>query len=205
MRAREGLALVLWYQEERQAAIEHAQALLRLNPGDNQGIRYRLITWLLVTGDDAAARQLLDQYKDDGGASWEYSRALLLFRRFGEGRRADRALAAAIETNPYVMLYLLGARELPDQRPALVEPGGETEAIEYVGDGAFAWLETPGSLEWLVRVTPAMLADLLDTVDDDDFDEDDDIPGAADLLRSPNMPGLLGLLPPPGSPRPLRP
>src|SRR5579859_6952020 len=40
MRACQGLAEVLWVLDEREAAIGHAQELLRLNPMDNQGTRY---------------------------------------------------------------------------------------------------------------------------------------------------------------------
>src|ERR1700676_1758143 len=40
MRARGGLALALLKLGEEAAAVEHFRALLKLNPGDNQGIRY---------------------------------------------------------------------------------------------------------------------------------------------------------------------
>ncbi len=49
MRARLGLAFTLWGTGERDAAIEQAQDMLRLNPGDNQGVRYPLMLWLLET------------------------------------------------------------------------------------------------------------------------------------------------------------
>jgi tetratricopeptide (TPR) repeat protein len=62
MRARQGLAEVLWHLGERQAAIAHLQDMLRLNPKDNQGLRYTLANWLLAVGDDAALGRLLAQY-----------------------------------------------------------------------------------------------------------------------------------------------
>src|SRR5947209_17096120 len=42
MRARLGLAHALWTAGRREAAVRHLQDMLRLNPGDNQGIRYTL-------------------------------------------------------------------------------------------------------------------------------------------------------------------
>jgi len=63
MRVRQGLAAVLWALGERQVAIAHVQEPLRLNPGDNQGLRYTLATWLLAAGDDAALADLLRQYR----------------------------------------------------------------------------------------------------------------------------------------------
>src|SRR3954447_17018438 len=83
MRARQGLAAVLWALGERQAAIGHLQEMLRLNPGDNQGLRYTLAAWLLTTGDDATLEHVLAQYPEEGGASWAYTRALAAFRRHG--------------------------------------------------------------------------------------------------------------------------
>ena len=75
MRARHGLAAVLWHLGEREAAIGHLRDLLRLNPGDNQGLRYTLATWLLATGDDAALEDLLGQYPEEGSATWAYAHA----------------------------------------------------------------------------------------------------------------------------------
>src|SRR5260370_6591333 len=44
MRARQGLAHVAWHLGEREAAVAHAQDMLRLNPGDNPGLPYPLPT-----------------------------------------------------------------------------------------------------------------------------------------------------------------
>jgi tetratricopeptide (TPR) repeat protein len=48
MRARAGLAHVLWLLGERRQAVEHLQDMLRLNPDDNQGLRYLLIRGRLL-------------------------------------------------------------------------------------------------------------------------------------------------------------
>jgi len=68
MRARHGLAEVLWHLGERQAAIAHLQDMLRLNPGDNQGVRYTLAGWLLAEGWDEELARLLKEY-DEGSAN----------------------------------------------------------------------------------------------------------------------------------------
>jgi tetratricopeptide (TPR) repeat protein len=155
MRAREGLAHVLWHLGEREAALAHAQDLLRLNPGDNQGIRYVLATWLLAVGDAAAERaleQLLAQYPDEWSAQWAYTQALHAFRRQGAGRQADRALERAVEVNPHVPFYLLGITPFPKELPVAYGMGDEQEAVVYVAQAAQPWLETPGAAEWLARV-----------------------------------------------------
>ena len=166
MRAREGLAHVLWHLDERVAAIEHAQALLQLNPGDNQGIRYVLASWLLAVRDAEALEQLLAQYPDEWTAHWGYTQALLAFRRHGAGRRADASLKRALQINPYVPLYLLGITAFPRELPAAYGMGDEQEAVVYVAEAAQPWLETPGAAEWITTVmlrqaAPALAAQSL--------------------------------------------
>ncbi len=152
MRARQGLAAVLWALGERQAAIGQVQDLLRLNPGDNQGLRYTLATWLLATGDDAALADLLGHYPDEGSATWAYTRALATFRRQGAGGPADAALREALTTNPFVPAYLLGLKPLPRRLPAYVGFGDEDEAVAYLAEAAEPWLTSPQALAWLATV-----------------------------------------------------
>jgi len=149
MRAREGLAHVLWLLGEHRAAIDHLKAMLQLNPGDNQGHRYVLAQWLLQIGADEDLAQLLEQYQDDAAATWTYTRALSAFRQQGATETANGVLVDALQTNRFVPAYLLGRKRLPQRLPQLVGFGDENEAIEYVAHGAAAWLETPGALEWL--------------------------------------------------------
>jgi len=191
MRAREGLADVLWFLGEQEEAIGHYRELLRLNPNDNQGIRYKLLPRLLTGGDDAAARKLLDQYKGELSASWTYSRALLLFRRYGQGKRANRALMEAIETNPFVPIYLLGLEEPPKTLPELIEPGGPSEAVEYLVEGIDAWLDTPGALEWLAPLMTAALAQALEEEMPDLLDDPDILDGFVDVADTPSPLGRL--------------
>jgi tetratricopeptide (TPR) repeat protein len=149
MRARAGLASCLWQGGERKAAIEHYTDMLRLNPGDNQGIRYVLANCLLRQGDDTALAKLLDQYKDDAMAEWMYTRALLAFRRDGAGKKADAALKKALKQNAFVPAYLLGKKRLPRQLPGYIGFGDENEAVSYAAGAITVWRETPGAIEWL--------------------------------------------------------
>ncbi|MGO8948018.1 MAG: hypothetical protein ACLQUY_10220 [Ktedonobacterales bacterium] len=161
MRAREGLAHVLWHLDGRAAAIEHAQALLHLNPNDNQGIRYVLASWLLAVEDTEALERLLAQYPDEWSAHWGYTQALLAFRRHGAGRRADAALKRALQINPYVPLYLLGITPFPRELPAAYGMGDEQEAVVYVAEAAQPWLETPRASEWVATVMLRLAAPAL--------------------------------------------
>ncbi len=158
MRARAGLATTLWHLGRREEAIAHYQELLRLNPGDNQGLRYVLASCLLEMGRDEALGKLLEEYGDEPTADWLYTRALWLFRRQGSGVEADAALDRALMANPNVVLYLLAMKRLPKRLPDHVGLGDESEAIAYVADNAQAWCETEGAIEWFIRVLKARMA-----------------------------------------------
>ncbi|MCW5848692.1 MAG: hypothetical protein KIT87_01150 [Anaerolineae bacterium] len=150
MRARAGLAQCLWMLGEREQAIEHYTDMLRLNPGDNQGLRYTLAQWLLMVGADDRLEELLDRY-DEPTASWAYTRALSRFRREGPSPAAKAALKAALEANHHVPAYLLGRKRLPNQLPPYVGLGDDNEAVDYVVGAAENWLNAPGALDWLAQ------------------------------------------------------
>lgn len=149
MRAREGLASLLWGTGQPDAAIGHFEDMLRLNPGDNQGIRYQLLTIYQVTENDPALQDLLKRYKDDYSAYWLYTQALVAFRRYRGGVRAGKKLAAALEYNTFVPSYLLGRKRMPKAREPFISPGHENEAIDYCAGAIPFWHGTPGALDWL--------------------------------------------------------
>lgn len=149
MRARLGLAQCLWSLGERRQAIEHYIDMLRLNPGDNQGIRYILANCLLDEGLDEDLGRLLEQYKDDAAAGLLYSRALWLFRKEGASRKANRCLKEALEQNQFVPSYLLGEKRLPRHLPEYIGFGDEDEAVAYAADAIKAWQKAEGALGWL--------------------------------------------------------
>jgi tetratricopeptide (TPR) repeat protein len=88
MRARHGLSLALLKLGEEEAAMEHFRAMLKLNPGDNQGIRYLLLGSLLRRDDIPALETLLADYADEWSAYWAlYPRAGRLPRGPGVSAR----------------------------------------------------------------------------------------------------------------------
>jgi len=151
MRARHELALALWRAGDREEAIGHYQDMLRLNPNDNQGIRYLLIDALLELGREAEAAALLKRYKEDGSAAWAWSGALLAFRRSGNSAAARKALARAVDANRHVPAYLLGKRRLPRKLPDFIGMGDEDEAAAYVHGAAGTWAAQPGAKAWVAE------------------------------------------------------
>jgi len=149
MRARFDLAHLLYHEGKRVEAIAHMQELLRLNPGDNQGVRHELAGCLLEEGNMEALGKLLDEYPDEYSAVWFYTGALMKFRQEGRTPEADACLVAAFEQNRFVPLYLLGKKRVPVRLPVFMGIGDDNEAVVYVIDGLRVWKETKGALIWM--------------------------------------------------------
>jgi tetratricopeptide (TPR) repeat protein len=148
---RAGLAQCLWESDWREEALEHYRGLLRLNPNDNQGLRYVFAACLLEVGRDKEVAALLKQYDEDAGAEFAWTHALLAFRKQGDGPDSREKLAASLESNPHVSAFLLGKKKLPRILPDLVGFGDESEAICYASDNLAVWQATSGALVWLAE------------------------------------------------------
>ena len=157
MRARAGLAIALVKLGEEDAAIAHFRAMLKLNPNDNQGIRYLLLGCLLRRDDAAAVKKLLAAYKDEWSACWLYTRALVAFR---EGHAAKqqtvRLVQDAWSANQHVPAILAGTEPPVTSDSGYITMGGVDEATDYVSDCGPAWHQTPGAVMWLNKLV-AML------------------------------------------------
>jgi hypothetical protein len=101
--------------------------MLRLNPNDNQGVRYVVLNWLQQLGRNGDADGLLRRYKDDCGTEWAWSAALAAFRQNGDRAAARKALTRAIEASPHVAAFLLGQKKLPKVLPDYVEMSARTK------------------------------------------------------------------------------
>jgi tetratricopeptide (TPR) repeat protein len=147
MRARFGLADRLEVLGETDAAADHLRALLRLNPADNQGVRYRLLVMLVVAGRNEEAEVLLKEH-DEESALWLYTGVLLALRR-QDRQAARKRLRAALKANRHVPRYLTGQRALPDEMPDYYTPGADDEAAMCTAELDEAWERTPGAVAWL--------------------------------------------------------
>jgi tetratricopeptide (TPR) repeat protein len=147
MRARAGLAECLLAQGNCESAAAHFRALLQLNPGDNQGLRYRLLTTLLLAGRNDDAETLLKE-QSEASPQFVYA-AVLLALRAQDHRAARRLLRAALKSNRRVPAYLTGRKELPVNLPSHYALGSDDEAVLCANDLIVPWSSTPGAVEWL--------------------------------------------------------
>lgn len=150
MRAKSYLGDALLQHDRVDEAIVQFEDCLRLNLNDNQGLRYELLSLYLLKDRLADAEKLFKHYKDDCGASWEFSKALYLFKKHGEeSLEAAKQLNTARKRNPHVAAYFIGKKKLPKTVPSTYQLGSKEEALIYVSEGLQLWRSTPGAIEWL--------------------------------------------------------
>jgi tetratricopeptide (TPR) repeat protein len=148
MRARERLADLLRRSGNLGEAIEHYEALLDLNPGDNQGNRDVLLGCYLAAEDLEGTQRLFGQYGEAPAAvfAWGHVLERLIAKDFPA---AAQARTTALKRNPHVEPFLLGKKEFPSQRVSYYSPGDENEAVLCVGLLAEAWIRHPSAFLWL--------------------------------------------------------
>ena len=154
MRARAALADALHRAGLIEPAAAELEGMLELNPGDNQGLRYRLLAFHLALGRMDATRSLFARYPDefDHNTVFAWSRVLERFLS-GMPEEAATALAVALKQNAFTKAYLLGHRRLPKHPPDSYAPGSQEEAACFAGDLQLAWNAHPAAKKWLAAGT----------------------------------------------------
>jgi tetratricopeptide (TPR) repeat protein len=147
MRALHNLALTLWECGDREEAALLTDRMLRLNPNDNQGMRYLALAWHPVLGNWSRVDALLKKYKGEGRTEYLYAYCLNCLR---QGADAEEALEAAMAANPHVPPLLLAARPPPpDSTAPSTAFGSHEEAAAYAAFNREAWAAVPLALGWL--------------------------------------------------------
>ncbi len=149
MRSLEGLAHCLWEIGEDDEATACWEELIRLNPNDNQGIRWRLALAYLTDERYADTKTLLAKFVGDITVCTVYTRAFVTYATEGNTVAAQTALKAANDLNPFVLPYFIGALELPDEIITQFAMGSEEEAINYVQEFGHLWSDE--AINWFVN------------------------------------------------------
>jgi tetratricopeptide (TPR) repeat protein len=153
MRARAQLAELLHESGRINEAIEHFEDMLRLNPGDNQGLRYSLLGCYLEIQHLQGAERVFGEYPDEGSAMFAWARVLTDFLN-GDEPAALKSLSVARVDNKHVEAYLTGRKKMPSEGPGYYSPGEPSEAIVCVYEIGAAWSAGPGAIDWLKLQTP---------------------------------------------------
>ena len=149
MRVRGSLAILLAKLKRFEEAIAEYEAMLILNPGDNQGVRYGLMACYLAADRLAGARRLFKEYDERKySATWAWAYVLERFLS-GAPKEAEKALKIAQRLNPHAQAYFLGHRQLPRNMPRSYAMGSREEAIIAWEMLQPAWEKHPAAGEWL--------------------------------------------------------
>jgi tetratricopeptide (TPR) repeat protein len=148
MRSKSGYANCLWALGETGKAVKQFEKMIELNPNDNQGIRYLLITLYIELPNYNKALRLLETYEEDD-AHARYSRVLIEFGKNGITDELGHLLKNAKKQNPHVLPYLVGKKRCPIAAPEYFSFGDSTEAKAYVYDNIDLWRQHPQLLKWL--------------------------------------------------------
>ncbi|MCK4448930.1 MAG: tetratricopeptide repeat protein, partial [Candidatus Marinimicrobia bacterium] len=89
MRARVGYAECLYLIGRCNEAIDQYKDMLKLNPNDNQGIRFHLSTWLIDQNRKNDYLKLYHKFNDEISAHWLFNHVLFLFKTIGKVKKTS--------------------------------------------------------------------------------------------------------------------
>ncbi len=149
MRARAQLADALREAGKTDEAIIEWEALLALNPEDNQSLRYELLAAYLATQRLDGAARLFGAYDEcEKNTVFAWGRVLERFLA-GDVPGAGAALAVARKQNGYTEAYLLGHRKLPKTLPDACKPGSKEESECFAESLIASWEPHTAAKKWL--------------------------------------------------------
>jgi tetratricopeptide (TPR) repeat protein len=148
MRARAFLAELLAEAGRIEEAIEHLEAMLKLNPNDNQGLRYVLLGHYLALDRLEGARRLFEEYDQEDSAMFAWGRVLERYLT-GDQLQAQNALKDALTLNRFAKAYLRGAKRLPRRLPGYYGLGDKNEGIVCAVELGAAWAKHGEAVDWL--------------------------------------------------------
>ena len=141
---------LLFYQNnEKDRAIDQLKYVLKLNPRDDQGVRYVLLAYLLELNRLEEAQALMMSYGDDYSTYWSFCELLLDIKKHEEQVIIEMEYDMCVECNEYVVPYLLGEVEIPSEAVRSYGDGDRNEAIFYVQSSGDAWFNDEDALNTL--------------------------------------------------------
>src|SRR5690625_3013608 len=149
MRAKALHADYLYKIGDEKKAFQQYEEMLRLNPNDNQGIRYILLTMYIETAQYKKAQELINEFSDEGTAIFLFNKILVDYFINGFTNQTKNFIKEANKQNPFIKDYLLGNKKAPSEHFSHIGFGDETEAIVYVQENIHLWKACPELLKEL--------------------------------------------------------
>ena len=143
---------ILWSIGEKNEAVIRYKYLLKLNPNDNQGIRDFLFPALLELNRLDEAQELFMQYKDDATSSWKYNKLLLDIKSNDSADEIEMQYGICIESNSYIVPYLISKKRIPFQGPPFYGIGDKNEAKFYAVIAGDTWRKDNHAVDVLKKL-----------------------------------------------------
>ena len=144
--------LLFWKSGEKDKAVDQLGYMLKLNPQDDQGARYVLLSYLLELNRLDDAQSLMMKYGDDCSTFWSFSELLLDIKKQEERGIIELEYGMCVECNKYVVSYLIGEKDIPNEDVGSYDAGDENEAIFYAQSSGNAWLNDENALKTLMEL-----------------------------------------------------
>ena len=155
MRAREQLAESLRCAGKLEEAVAEWEGMLKLNPNDNQGMRYNLLASCLALNQMKRAAELFETYPECNLSTiFAWGRVLERWLS-GDLAGAKASLRAARKQNSHTEAYLRGQKRVPKPLPDAFAIGSKEEAICSADILKIAWKAHPSARAWLQAQPPA--------------------------------------------------
>ncbi|MBT5927448.1 MAG: hypothetical protein HOH33_12600 [Verrucomicrobia bacterium] len=149
MRVLECLATECHYQDRIEEAVKHWEAMLQLNPNDNQGVRSQLLLSYLDIGQLNEADKLFAQYDDiEISCCFSWGKVLRCLLDQNDNL-ATQALRVARKQNRYMESFIKGTRKPPLELPDQYALGSKEEAVCFVDFMTSTWNKYPDAIQWL--------------------------------------------------------
>lgn len=149
MRAKQAIAERYFEAGELGDAADEMEQMLRLNPNDNQGMRWMLMEVYCRADRLDDAERLLQQYPDDGMPFLSFTGLLIRFRKEGDSSELRTSLREQADWNPHIVPRLLEPSLISHESFAMFSPKSPEEADLYCQQFLSVWKATPGAITWL--------------------------------------------------------
>ena len=141
--------LLFWQNNEKDKAIDQLKYVLKLNPRDDQGVRYVLLAYLLELDMLEDAQSLMMSYGDDYSTYWSFCELLLDIKKQEDSAIIEMEFGMCVECNEFVVPYLIGDEKIPSDAVGSYDDGDRNEAIFYVQSAGDAWFNDKNALNTL--------------------------------------------------------
>ncbi|MDK2597251.1 UPF0149 family protein [Pseudoalteromonas obscura] len=142
-------ARLLFESNQFQKACIELEALLKLNPNDNQACRYLYANCLVLLKQWDKLKVLLNEY-EEGGVFMSAADVLMRFALDGESAELNAIKQSLIKANKHFVKILTGQEKVRLHDVLGYTLGSKEEVITYIEmGGKKAWLSVEGSLFWL--------------------------------------------------------